>query len=324
MATFFQHNPDAQTGADGLQTLVLMNPPTYVQYSGEPSVPTLAPALPGNNLIFLNSVSSMASLPQTSQHLVGIPLPTGPVARDSNTQSSMPPEMPPYHCLPSRLRCNPWNPSDPTRETASLESTTPRSQQGLSLSLSSRQQPPALSNYGARASSEREVAAPSKPQASILSREDVRVSSGGLLSAAPGVTIGISGMPTAVLSSKYLKAAQELLDEVVNVVHGIMLKEDTTKKGGDEEKTSGDQTTAVPKVGDGSTSREGLAAVGKSSPELTAVERQEVQVKKAKLRAMLDEVTSYMTVHILAIRDNKVIRLLLHIDRQKSALNKHI
>lgn len=138
------------------------------------------------------------------------------------------------------------------------------------------------------------------------------------------MTIGISGMPTAVLSSKYLKAAQELLDEVVNVVHGIMLKEDTTKKGGDEEKTSGDQTTAVPKVGDGSTSREGLAAVGKSSPELTAVERQEVQVKKAKLRAMLDEVTSYMTVHILAIRDNKVIRLLLHIDRQKSALNKHI
>ncbi|OWM79030.1 BEL1-like homeodomain protein 1 [Punica granatum] len=288
MAAYFQHNSESQAG-DGLQTLVLMNPPTYVQYSGEQPLPTQVSSLPGNNLIFLNSVASTSSFPQTSQHLVGIPLPPGSVTGDSNSQS-MHHEMSPYHGFASRIHGNLWNPIDPAADATGLESTTPRSQQGLSLSLSSQQQrQPPLPNYGAFRSSERDqVAAASRPQASaVVSAEDIRLSPGGLSPAASGVTIGVSGMPSAVLSSKYLKAAQELLDEVVNVGHGIMHKKDKSKKDGEEKKMSG-ELTARPKTGDGSASGEGTSR--KSGAELTAVERQEVQMKKAKLMTMLDEV----------------------------------
>ncbi|KAM0975780.1 hypothetical protein PS2_018426 [Malus domestica] len=40
-------------------------------------------------------------------------------------------------------------------------------------------------------------------------------------STASGVTNGVSGMQSVLLSSKYLKVAHELLDEVVNVGNGM-------------------------------------------------------------------------------------------------------
>lgn len=295
MATFFRPSPDAQT-EDGLQTLVLMNPPSYIQYSRDPSQP-------GNNLNFLNSVASTSSqLPQTSQQLAVMPLPPGTVARESSSQCVHHGPMHPYHGFASRFHGNPWSTIDATSQATAVESTnTPRSQQGLSLSLSSQQQQqPPLPNYTAFGSSEGEVAAAStsKPHASASSAEDNRVSSSGLSPAALGVTIGVSGVPSAVLSSKYLKAAHELLDEIVSVGHGIMLKKDRSEKGGDEKKMSGYLVVGT-KTGEGSASGERTSR--KSGSELTAVERQEVQMKKAKLMSMLDEVITNMLGRVVAL-----------------------
>ncbi|KAK4743321.1 hypothetical protein SAY87_001322 [Trapa incisa] len=230
----------------------------HVSYQRDPSVmpPALAPSTAGNNVVFLNSAtSSLASHPQTGHHLVGIPLHRGPVvAGDPSVPSSSTfhHEMSsPYNSLASRLRRSHWNPTDST------ESTTPRSQQGLSLSLSSRQLP--------REVCDRDAIAPLRSRA--LSVDDVPVSSYGLSSA-------------ATLNSKYLKPAQQLLEEVVNVMHGIMPEEDKMEK-------EGDRKMAVQESGD-----------GKSTSELTAAERHEVQLKKTKLMTMADEVEQrYMLYH---------------------------
>ncbi|XP_078434642.1 BEL1-like homeodomain protein 1 [Wolffia australiana] len=77
--------------------------------------------------------------------------------------------------------------------------------------------------------------------------------------------------------SKFLKAAQQLLDEVVNV--GKAAKELCPK----HQKNS---TRAAKEADDSG----GEAAGSKPKPELTAAERQEQQLKKAKLNTMLDEV----------------------------------
>lgn len=90
-----------------------------------------------------------------------------------------------------------------------------------------------------------------------------------------------------LLSSKYLKAAQELLDEVVNVNNsGISNKSEFSKKG------SGNNNSNINKViGESSAAAgdDGQSA-GKRAAELTTAERQEIQMKKAKLINMLDEV----------------------------------
>ncbi|KAM1282307.1 hypothetical protein ACFX2I_022769 [Malus domestica] len=54
----------------------------------------------------------------------------------------------------------------------------------------------------------------------VSSEEDTWVSSGST-STASGVANGVSGMQSELLSSKYLKTMQELLDEVVNVGNGM-------------------------------------------------------------------------------------------------------
>lgn len=109
----------------------------------------------------------------------------------------------------------------------------------------------------------------------------MRVSAGGSPSSASGVTNGVSGIQSVLLSSKYLKAAQDLLDEVVNVGNGI--KSEISKKVNG--KVIGESSVAVS--GDGSVGGEGS---GKRAAELSTAERQEIQMKKAKLINMLDEV----------------------------------
>ncbi|KAL1558263.1 BEL1-like homeodomain protein 1 [Salvia divinorum] len=69
---------------------------------------------------------------------------------------------------------------------------------------------------------------------------------------------------SAIMGSKYLKAAQELLDEVVSV---------------------GNRRTDKGKVIEG-----GAADKEAPSADITTVHRQEIQMKKAKLHSMLDEV----------------------------------
>lgn len=126
----------------------------------------------------------------------------------------------------------------------------------------------------------------SQGQAPAMSGEDVR-GLGGSPSSASGVTNvnGVSGIQSVLLSSKYLKAAQELLDEAVNVNNGI--KTELGKKSGGAHTKATGETSGTAASGDGSVGGEGNA---KRASELSAGERQEIQMKKAKLISMLDEV----------------------------------
>ncbi|XP_073226610.1 BEL1-like homeodomain protein 1 isoform X2 [Cicer arietinum] len=88
---------------------------------------------------------------------------------------------------------------------------------------------------------------------------------------------GISSMHGVFLGSKYLKAAQELLDEFVNVDKGIYKGENSNNNNKEKKKTNVEWSSS----GDG-----GKLQVG----ELSTAQRQELQMKKSKLVSMLDEV----------------------------------
>ncbi|XP_061362473.1 BEL1-like homeodomain protein 1 [Gastrolobium bilobum] len=271
MATYFHGNSDIQSaGADGLQTLVLMNP-GYIHYSDAPphQPPSHASHATGN-LVFLNSTAASAATttnvasnncftphapPTHTQQFVGIPLPAA--SQELNHQSMHAHhDVSALHGFMPRMQYNLWNTIDPN----SAAREAPRAQQGLSLSLSSQQ-----AGFGSFRV-DREGQAPAM--------------SGGSPSSASGVTNnGGSGVQSVLLSSKYLKAAHELLDEVVNV--NIEL----AKKSGGVTKVIGESSAAAS--GDGSIGGEGS---GKRSSELSTAERQEIQMKKAKLINMLDEV----------------------------------
>ncbi|XWS56072.1 hypothetical protein CRYUN_Cryun09bG0055400 [Craigia yunnanensis] len=253
MATYFHANPEIQA-TDGLQTLVLMNP-AYVQYSDTPPPPA-------NNLVFLNSNSLSPHAPSPlTQQFVGIPLPATSGANQDHSSH----DISPLHGLIQRVHYNLYNPIDPFG--AAREN--PRAQQGLSLSLSSQQQP----GYGS--------------QGQTVSGEDMRVS-GGSASSGSGLNNRVLGIQSVLLSSKYLKAAQELLEEVVNVNYTGITKSELTKKG------SGNNSNSSKATGDSSAvagdSSGGGEAGGKRGAELTTAERQEIQMRKAKLMSMLDEV----------------------------------
>ncbi|CBI22785.3 unnamed protein product, partial [Vitis vinifera] len=106
--------------------------------------------------------------------------------------------------------------------------------------------------------------------------DDMRIS-GASSSSASGISNGVSGMHGVILSSKYLKAAQQLLDEVVNVGNGIKTETPSKKSSSEATKTLGEGLIG----GETSTKR---------SADLSTAERQEIQMKKAKLLNMLDEV----------------------------------
>ncbi|EMS58079.1 BEL1-like homeodomain protein 1 [Triticum urartu] len=89
-----------------------------------------------------------------------------------------------------------------------------------------------------------------------------------------------------VMNSKYLRAAQELLDEVVSVSKGV-----------DDVDTKAKSAASVKKKEDseglsGGGGEEGASGAkgGAPAPEMSTAERQELQMKKGKLVNMLDEV----------------------------------
>lgn len=286
MATYYHGNSEIQGGGggggDGLQTLILMNPAYVGGYSDAQQ-----PQQPSNgNFVFLNNNSSANTLPHAppshSQHFVGIPLHGGGNAATATTTS--PQDHPQHHdvsvlhgFLP-RVPYNLYNlPMDPG---AAREVT--RAQQGLSLSLSS-QQPPPPPGYGSFRQEREQM--PSQPLVTAVSSpprggDDVRASP----SSASGVSNGVNGVQSVLLSSKYLKAAQELLDEVVNVGKGAKTTAESSKG---PQKSTGDSAAAAAS-GDGAQS--GGESSAKRGAELTTAERQEIQMKKAKLVNMLDEV----------------------------------
>ncbi|GFP97164.1 bel1-like homeodomain protein 1 [Phtheirospermum japonicum] len=85
---------------------------------------------------------------------------------------------------------------------------------------------------------------------------------------------GDGDMKSLIMGSKYLKAAQELLDEVVSVGKGPTTTEGSKDKAKKESVRESDER--VDKNG--------------GPHELTTAQRQEIQMKKTKLNSMLDEV----------------------------------
>jgi hypothetical protein len=93
-------------------------------------------------------------------------------------------------------------------------------------------------------------------------------------------------MQGVLLSSKYLKATEELLDEVVNV-NSNGIKSELSKKSNGISSNNSNKVIGESSTGEGSGEGE---ASGKRGPELSTAERQEIHMKKAKLMSMLDEV----------------------------------
>ncbi|XP_010247191.1 PREDICTED: BEL1-like homeodomain protein 1 [Nelumbo nucifera] len=305
MATYFHGTSEIQ--ADGLQTLYLMNP-GYVGYTD---------TQPPSNMVFLNSTgntlnpASLVNAPQQNQHLVGIPLQAAAVPPGSAAAAAQDPnrpsvhnqqEMSAVHGFVPRVHYNLWTSTqahhhhhhqistsaaaaaavnnsigvDVSSPLGLRRSVVPLAQQGLSLSLSSQQ--PTYGSY--RQESDLPASAPA-PVISPTSNNEMRIS-GGSSSSASAVSSGISGMQSVILGSKYLKAAQQLLDEVVNVGKGIKAESAKGVKG--SSKISRDPNAST---GEASTGGENST---KQAAELTTAERQELQMKKAKLINMLDEV----------------------------------
>ncbi|XP_040385566.1 BEL1-like homeodomain protein 1 [Oryza brachyantha] len=86
----------------------------------------------------------------------------------------------------------------------------------------------------------------------------------------------------AVMRSRYLKAAQELLDEAVSVSRGV---EDAKSAAAVKKKEDSEDGRGGEEDGGGSKSGGGGGA-----GEMSTAERQELQMKKSKLLSMLDEV----------------------------------
>ncbi|XP_061350793.1 BEL1-like homeodomain protein 7 [Gastrolobium bilobum] len=102
---------------------------------------------------------------------------------------------------------------------------------------------------------------------------------------------GSTGFSNSVLNSQYLKAVQELLDEIVNVrkafkQHGMEKQDNLRDIGLDGSKDSdGKSTSQSMQISSGPN-----GSTGNPSCELSAGERQNLLDKKTKLLSMLDEV----------------------------------
>uniref|UniRef100_A0A1D1YQP0 BEL1-like homeodomain protein 7 n=2 Tax=Anthurium amnicola TaxID=1678845 RepID=A0A1D1YQP0_9ARAE len=97
---------------------------------------------------------------------------------------------------------------------------------------------------------------------------------------------GLSNLAISITNSKYLRAAQQLLDEVVNVNKALKQK---------TEKSHSSVGTEGRKENDGGSKSDDVhhnpqESTANSTPELSPTERQDLQNKMSKLLAMLDEV----------------------------------
>ncbi|XP_074370695.1 BEL1-like homeodomain protein 1 isoform X2 [Apium graveolens] len=255
MGTYFHGNSEIQ--GDGSQTLILMNS-GYNHNLGGYSDSTNHQPPPLSNFFFLNSSNSNATTnlrhapntDQSTQHFVGIPL--------SASQEDHPHRPSIVHGQQHEISTlhsfvppmHHYGLYNQLDLTAAREATPSNQQQ--------QQQQQAIS-----------------PKSTT---NDVQVAQ------ASSSVVSLNGVQSVLLNSKYLKVAQELLYEVANVGKGLQNIDQLGKPGNGNSKT----------IKGGSTGGEGLSREAqtrsKRSVELTTVERQEVQMKKAKLVNMLDEV----------------------------------
>lgn len=266
MAMYYQGGSEIQS--DGLHTLYLMNPNYPGGYGDHPT-----------NMLLLNSVGSAAS----SHALNSIPIPLAPLPQQvmSTPLSHHEPQV---HSQAQntiqRFGYNSWTGAGSVddqeggnRNQPNMGQQTP---QGLSLSLSTNQtgfNKPINSSTTPDHHHQHHPHQDSSPK--IWSSPSVQ----SVVMSTSGAGNGTS-MQSVILGSKYLKAAQELLDEVANV--GKSIKDDDQPSQGSKDK--GKVVKDQPNTGD---ETEPAASNG---IELTTAQRQEIQMKKAKLISMLDEV----------------------------------
>lgn len=303
MATYYNHGTGSEIQApDGVHTLYLMNPSYVTTFSG---------ANPNHTTANMSSYAlnhpnmSNAPPPPLTQHLVGIPFSAAAAAGSnssddpSSSRQTMHEIIPAaFHGIPApRFHYNLWGgPMDQTVVGAAAETAAEDSscssmdvasqmgfrrppvspvRQGLSLSLSSQQ---TVYQTISTAAAEQEIPAASRstgvvPGGNFQSSVSVAALSGG-----------IGGMQSVLLGSKYLKAAQELLDQMINI--GKEESSATKYAEGRKVKSTKMIRELTPEIGGQSSSKEVV--------ELSTSQRQELQMKKAKLVNMLDEVFSYI------------------------------
>ncbi|RWW29086.1 hypothetical protein BHE74_00005324 [Ensete ventricosum] len=241
MATFIHGAPEVQP--DGLQTLFLMNP-GYVGYmdaTAQANMVLLNSTMNSLNPIIVAQAGQPNQQQQQQQDFVGIPL--QPAARLRDSDRPLPIHA--FHdasALP-RLHHSLWTPA-PTSNSVDVGSQFSPRRRGLSLSLS-----------------------PHEMAMTPASAHEVK------FAASAGGANGVPTLRSFLMGSKYLKAAQQLLDEVVDVGKGI---KDAAAKGPKSKNTEpkGEETTTTST---------------KQRADLTTAERQELQKKKAKLISMLEE-----------------------------------
>lgn len=272
MATYFHGSAsEIQSSADGaLQTLYLMNP-TYVPYGDAPQHhPTLLVNAPhALNLASLSHAPPVSPSPHQQQQVIhGVA--TNILGSNNSNDHTRPnlfgENLATFHGFSGgpRVHYNLWGAAGDTPATPSSSSGgvfRRPSQQGLSLSLSSQQ-----------------TAYPS-----VSGEFDVAGQGhlAGIGNSPTSASTGVSGVQGVILGSKYLKSAQELLDEVVNVGKGIYKEE----KFAEKMKVNKESTTS-------GACRDGENSAGKQVVELSTAQRQELQMKKSKLVTMLDEVSN--------------------------------
>ncbi|CAH1418925.1 unnamed protein product [Lactuca virosa] len=202
-----------------------------------------------------------------TQQFVGIPLSASPPSsvHSQHDVSSL-------HAFIPRAQYM-YNPAEmvaaPPREVTPF-------QQGLSLTLSSQQ-----SRYGSQAARVTSISPTGDD-----GRAAVGGGGGGSTSSASGISN--NGVHNMLLNSKYLKATQEILEEVVNVGKGVLKNSDQLTKNL-KTPVIGDGGSSSPLTGEGIRDDQSGSKSG-GGAELTTAERQEIQMKKAKLVNMLDEV----------------------------------
>lgn len=106
-----------------------------------------------------------------------------------------------------------------------------------------------------------------------------------------------ASLASSILNSKYLKAAQELLDEVVNVQKALKRK---SIKSQSLHTSAGTTTGKDCSAGEGMSSNPQDSTINSSS-ELSPSERQDLQNKVTKLLTMLDEVHISFTISLYYI-----------------------
>ncbi|CAH9133119.1 unnamed protein product [Cuscuta epithymum] len=262
---YYQGGSEIQ--GDGLQTLYLMNP-NYIGYSDNAlHAPPPPQAQPPSAMMFLNSGHALngGGMPHArvsqSQHFVGVPLqPTGQLHHDPNRNMWTAVEQ---SQLPSA--------GGTTDFASQLGFHRSGHQQGLSLSLS-----PQHHHQHQQQQQQQQQTFRSLPVESPV----------GLLSARPAAeSFRDSGASSSsiIMGSKYLKAAQELLHEVVNV----------EKSGLDESAAAHKERVRMNRESMSTCGGDPATTIGgenRTAAELSPGHRQELQMKKAKLLSMLDEV----------------------------------